>query len=174
MSINFNNIFEHVIPMDDFRLKWRFTEETYDKLPDQHLEQIKPLSKEAAKFLNDYIGNCNLHANTPFKRDFFRIIDKAHIFENNEKEIKKWLYQRGLPFEKIVFLSYNETDAIIVPWKILIKYYTSFYYSVADDLTVFDQSLTWSLLFYHESEIYFGTNEKFEPSNNFEELEFCW
>lgn len=38
MSVDFDNIYEHVIPMSDFNLKWRFTEEKFDKLPDEHLE----------------------------------------------------------------------------------------------------------------------------------------
>lgn len=67
MSRDFDNIFQHVIPIDDFRLKWRFTEEKYDKLPDQHLDQLKPLDNEAAKFLWDYIAKTNLHNDTPFK-----------------------------------------------------------------------------------------------------------
>jgi len=93
--------------MEDFRLKWRFVEEEYDKLPDKHLEQLKPLDNKAAKFLWDFISNTNLHSDTPFKKDFFRTIDKSNILYGNEKEIKKWLYQRGLPFDKFVFLSWD-------------------------------------------------------------------
>ena len=95
MNIDFDNIFQHVISVDDFRLKWRFTDEKYDKLPEQHLDQLKPLDNEAAKFLWDYIGKINLHTDTPFKKDFFRTIDKARILEGNEKEIKKWLLSKG-------------------------------------------------------------------------------
>lgn len=174
MSIDFGNIFQHVIPMDDFRLKWRFTDEKYDKLPDQHLVQLKPLDNEAAKFLWDYIARTNLHNDTPFKKDFFRTIDKARILDGNEKEIKKWLYQRGIPFDKPVFLSWQPTDAMIVPWKLLIKYFDSFYYGTSDDLTVIDQSLNWALLFYHEDEIYFGTNSDFKPSETFSDIDFIW
>ncbi len=174
MSIDFDNIFQHVIPMDDFRLKWRFTEEKYDKLPDQHLDQLKPLDSEAAKFLWDFIEKINLHKDTPFKKDFFRTIDKARILDSNEREIKKWLYQRGLPFDKPVFLSWQPTDAMIVPWKLLIKYFDSFYHGVSDDLTVIDQSLNWALLFYHEDEIYFGTNTDFKPSETFADIEFIY
>jgi hypothetical protein len=174
MSIDFENIFQHVIPMDDFCLKWRFTEENHNKLPEQHLDLLKPLDKEAAKFLWDYIDKTNLHNDMPFKKDFFRTIDKVNIFEGNEKEIKKWLYQRGLAFDKPVFLSWQPNDAMIVPWKILIKYFDSFYYGCADDLTVIDQSLNWALLFFHEDEIYFGTNDKFRPSVILNDADFGW
>lgn len=172
MNIDFDNIFQHVILMDDFRLKWRFTEEKYDKLPDQHLDQLKPLDDEASTFLWDYILKTNLHNDTPFKKDFFRTIDKARIVDGNEKEIKKWLYQRGLPFDKPVFLSWQPTDAMIVPWKLLIKYFDNFYYVGSDDLTVIDQSLNWALLFYHEDEVYFGTNKDFKKSETSADLDF--
>ena len=83
-------------------------------------------------------------------KEAFQTIDKAKILENNENEIKKWLYQRGIPFDKQVFLSWEQTKGMIVPWKIFIKYFDSFYYGSSDDLTIIDQSLNWSLLFYHE------------------------
>lgn len=140
--------------MDDFQLQWRFTDEKYDKLPAQHLAQLKPLDREGSKFLWDYIATINLHDDTPFKKDFFRIIDSARILEDNQKEIKKWLYRRGIPFDKTVFLSWQATEGMIVPWKLLIKYFDSFYYSSSDDLTVIDQSLNWALLFHHTDEIY--------------------
>lgn len=162
MSIGFDNISQHIIPMDDFRLKWRFTEEEFDMLPEQHLNQLKPLDKEASKFLHDYFAKTNLYNNFPFKKDFFRTFDTISILEGNENEIKKWLYQRGFPFDKPVFLSWDDSNAMIVPWKLLIKYFDSFYYGASDDLTVIDQSLNWALLFFHKDEIYFGTNENYQ------------
>ena len=172
MAVNFDNIYKHVIPINDFRLKWRFTDDKYDKLPDLHLSQLKPLDNLASQFLWDYISQTNLHFDIPFKKDFFKTIDKAKISGDNEKEIKKWLYHRGLPFDKDVFLSWQPTDAMIVPWKLFIKYFNTFYY--ADDLTVFDESLNWALLFYHEDEIYFGTKTDFKPSEAFEDVNFIW
>jgi hypothetical protein len=50
---------------------------------------------------------------------------------------------------------------MIVPWKLLIKYFDSFYYPSSDDLTVIDQSLNWALIFMHYDEVYFGTNKDF-------------
>jgi hypothetical protein len=172
MNADFSNIYEHIIPLDIFRLKQRFTDEMYGKLPDQHLEQLKPLDTKASNFLWNFISDTRLHQDTPFRKDFFRTIDKAKITNENHKEIKKWLYQRGLPFDHNVFLSWQPKDAMIVPWKILIKYFDHFYAS--DDLTVIDQSLTWALLFYHEDEIYFGTKKDFKPSTTFADIDFIW
>jgi hypothetical protein len=174
MNVDFDSISEHVISMDNFPLKWRFTEEKYDKLPVEHVRQIKPLDKEASQFLWEFIIQSNLHDDVPFKKGLFRTIDKAKILDNNQENIKKWLYQRGFPFDKMVFLSWQPTEAAIVPWKIFIKYFDSFYYGSSDDLTIIDRSLNWSLLFYHEDEIYFGTNEKYTFSASFEDVDFIW
>jgi len=172
MGVGFDNIFDHVIPMDEFVLKWRFTDEDYNQLPQLHLDQIKPLDQQAAKFLWDFISTSGLHSDIPFKRNFFRNIDKARIFEGNDREIKKWLYQRGLPFDRMVFLSYQPGTALIVPWKLLIKYFNYFQYG--DDLTVIDASLKWALFFHHEGEIYFGSNENFVPDSQFNDIDFLW
>ncbi len=172
MNIDFDNIYDHIIPINDFGLKWRFTEEQYDILPDQHIDQLKPLDKEAAKFLLDYITINDLHKDQPFKKDFFRTINYISILEGNEKEIKKWLYQRGLPFDKTVFLSWNQTDAIIVPWKLLIKYFDSFFYSGSDDLTIIDESLNWALLFSHWDVIFYGTNNEFKSNQAFTDFDY--
>jgi len=47
MTIDFSNIHDHVIEIEVFDLKWRFTEEKYSILPESDLKQIKPLDKKA-------------------------------------------------------------------------------------------------------------------------------
>jgi hypothetical protein len=173
VKTDFDNIFDHVVSMENFQLSWRFTDEKYDRLPDQHLDQLKPLDKAASDFLWSFISNTDLHRDIPFKTDYFQTIDKANILDN-KSEIKKWLYQRGLPFEKNVFLSWDKENSMIVPWKLLIKYFDSFHYPASDDLTVIDQSLNWALLFYNEDEIYFGTKSDFKRSETFSDIDFIW
>jgi hypothetical protein len=155
MDIDFSNIQEHVIPMDDFALKWRFTESEYNILPDEDLNQLKPLDSDASKFLNDFIKKSKLHWDVPFTKGFFKVVNS--IYNGDRQDVIKWLTETGIQSDNRVFLSYGERWAIIVPWKLLVKYFDDFQY--ADDLTVFDEQLNWALLFFHEGEIYFGTNE---------------
>lgn len=171
MKIDFTNIDKHIIPVSEFGLKWRFTEEKYDVLPNIHLDQLKPLDNQAAMFLSSYISKVDLHADAPFKKNFFRTVDNINISEDNNTEIRKWLHRRGLPFKKNVYLSWDNENAMIIPWKILIKYFDCFYYAGSDDLTVFDESLQWSLMFSHWDTIYFGTNKDFILIDSCENLE---
>jgi hypothetical protein len=174
MNIDFDNIFEHVISMDNFNLNWRFTDEKYDKLPEQDIKLLKPLNKAASTFLSEYISKINLHEDIPFKKNFFNTIENVTILDGNEKDIKKWLCERGLPFDKPVFISWDKENAMIVPWKLLIKYFDSFYYPSSDDLTIIDRSLDWALLFSHWDEIYFGTKKAFKPTDLYANIGFIW
>ncbi|KAA5820116.1 hypothetical protein FPF71_17860 [Algibacter amylolyticus] len=158
--------------MTEFTLKWRFTDEKYDVLPEQHLNELKPLSTIGAEFLADYISDCKVHDQMPFKKGLFRNMDYVNIRDENEKRITKWLYQRAIPFDKQVYLSWDGNNGMITKWKFVVKYWDSLFYGGSDDLTVFDQSLEWAALFFHEDQIYFGTNKKFEPIIEFNEKWF--
>jgi hypothetical protein len=57
MTIEFKNILDHVISMQNFELKWRFTDEKYDVLPEQYLNQLKPLDVEASEIFMGYENN---------------------------------------------------------------------------------------------------------------------
>ena len=169
LNMTFEQLNKHIIPMTEFTLKWRFTEKEYDCLPEQHLNELKPLDKVGAEFLANFLSDCKVHNELPFKNGIFRNLDKVKILENKEKEITKWLYQRAIPFDKEVFLSWNGNNGMITKWKFVVKYWNSIFYGGADDLTVFDKSLEWTLFFFHEDEIHFGTNKNYEPIAEFDE-----
>ena len=157
--VTLENIEQHIIPFDQFRYKWRFTEEKYNVLPPHHLEQIRPLGKEAAHLLVDVtVGNGNFDK-WPLGNPSFRHVEQTQILDTPEDEqlIKKWLFHRGLPFEREVFASWDYDSAAITTWKMVVKYWSDFAYPF-DDLIVVDKNLNWALLFYHESIIVFGTN----------------
>lgn len=157
MNIDFTNIESAVISMDEFSLNWRFTDSKYSDLPKEHLDQLKPLNFAGAAFLKNHIAQ--LHNEFPFTTGFFKLVDEIDIVD--EDKVRKWLYGRGLPFQNNVFLVWDEKTAMIVPWKLVVKYFNEFYYPSSDDLTVFGEGLSWALLFFHTDEVYFGTNQNF-------------
>ena len=160
---SFEELKDNLSNLEDFSLKWRFTEPKYNQLPKNHLVQLKPLNNIGSKFLWDHIMDIGIHNEDPFDKNIFQNLDYINIADDNENEIKKWLYKRGLPFDKEVFISWQPDSAMIVPWKILIKYYNDFYYPGSDDLTIIDESLNWAVLFHHNETLYFGSNNSYKP-----------
>jgi len=160
--VTLENIGQYTIPFDQFRYKWRFTEPKYNVLPAHHLEQIQPLDQAAATLLVDLTVGSGRFDKWPFSNPEYIYIEKIKIPQGEEAEaiVKKWLYRRGLPFEQQVFASWDNISAAITTWKMIVKYWSDFYYPGSDDLIVVDKSLDWSLLFSHEDEIIFGTDRQ--------------
>jgi hypothetical protein len=151
------------IPMDQFPLEWRFTDPRYDVLPSSHLAQVKPLAPADAGRLWHLIVQAGMHRDIPFTKGYFRsvastAIGLSHGNPVEDRRVRKWLYRRGIPFRQRVWLSYQPYCAIETTWKMLLKYWTTFYYPISDDLTVIDGSFNWALLFFHEHEVFFGSN----------------
>jgi len=150
--------------IDDFPLKWRFTDPKYVKLSDAHLAQVRPLDETSSKDLWSYILESNLHGNDPFREGFFQSVESISIpnserdYAEEDARIRKWLYRCAFPFDKRVLLSWQPDLAVETTWTMLVKYWSDFYYQMSDDLTVCDESLQWALLFHHEERIFFGTN----------------
>ena len=159
--LTLENIEQHTIPFDQFRYKWRFTEEKYNVLPAHHMEQIRPLDKEAARLLVDITVGSGNFDKWPLGNPSFRHVEQVQMPDilEDEQLIKKWLFQRGLPFEREVFTSWDNESAAITTWKMVVKYWSDFAYPF-DDLIVVDKSLNWVLLFYHEGIVVFGTNKE--------------
>lgn len=145
--------------MEQFALKWRFTDPRYRVLPPVHLEQVKPWSPESSRQLWDL--TLPLHRDRPFTPGFFRNVESLPLDNNDPvaiRAVRRWLFNRGVPFKTSVYLSYQPKWAIATTWKILLKYWDDFWYPGSDDLTVVDKSFSWALFFWHEGEAFFGDN----------------
>ncbi len=155
MEITFDTIADHTIPVNDFSLNGRFIE----NLPLSVANQLKPLNETASKFLNDLILDQQLHKDKPFKKGFFSKIQKIEIDEENynDEAIREWLSALPVPSDKQVFMSWDASTNMIAPWKLVAQYFDDFHYPTSDDLTVFDETLTWAVLFSRANMIYYGT-----------------
>jgi hypothetical protein len=145
--------------MKQFALKWRFTDPHYRVLPADHLEQVKPLSADSSQRLWDLIRP--LHEDLPFTPGFFRVVESIPLDKGDleaVRGVRKWLFNWGVPFKSAVHLSYHPESAIEATWKMVVKYWDAFWYPASDDLTIVDESFAWALLFWHESEAFFGDN----------------
>jgi hypothetical protein len=144
--------------MEQFRYRWRFTDPRYCVLPPLHLAQIQPVDEASAGRLMDLTAPW--YREQPFTEGFFA--DVASIpLDNQDAEavrgVRKWLYQRGVPFKQRVFLSWSRGEAAVTNWKMVVKYWDELWYPGSDDLAVFDESLSWALFLWHESVAFFAS-----------------
>lgn len=174
MNVPFEKLKECSIEMESFKLKWRFTDSHWNKLPESTINHIIPLSKIGAKEISEIIKNEKTSLHIPFTHEYFRIIDKAKIFENNEQKIENWLLDRAISPHQEIVLYWDDETAAITNWKTFVENFDDFFYGGSDDLEVFSETLNWMLLCFHEDELYFGTNSPFKPSNQFEHHAFCY
>ena len=145
------------IPMKQFSLQWRLTDPKYRVLPQVHLEQIKPLDEGSAKRLFDFTQPW--FNELPFTQGYFTNVASMPTNVQSDQEIRlvrKWLYQREVPFQRRVLLSWNGTVAAMSTWKIVVKYWDELWYPGSDDLVVFDDSLSWALFLFHEEVAFFA------------------
>ena len=158
------------VPLEEWRYAWRL-EQLDSPLSRLDRERIRPLSAASSKRISDSLDTSILHRDFPFKKGLFRRIESLALTPvdhqdkllKEDKKVKKWLYQRGIPFAAPVMLCYDSTNVVLTTWKMLVRHWQLFYYSISDDLTVCDSTLNWCVLFFHEHEIYFGT-KKPEPN----------
>jgi hypothetical protein len=146
------------IPMEQFSLRWRFTDPNYRVLPSADLAQIKPLDIASAKRLHDLTKHW--YCDRPSLGGYFVDIVSTEICSSSaddSRRVRKWLYQRGLPFKHRVFTSWSASNAAMTTWKMVVKYWDDLWYPVSDDLAVFDESLLWLLILKHDEKAFFAS-----------------
>lgn len=146
------------------------TAKEFDALPGTHKEQILFLDPAASNYLYSFSGPAaNLMTGDlwdPFAKGNFQIREEFTDFRRNEESsqhLKKWLYQRGIPFATWVFVLPNgSNEPVLTTWKIVVKYAPDLF--LADDVMVFDRTLNWCLFFFHEDKLFFGKDNCYDPA----------
>jgi len=142
----------------------------FDNLPGTHREQILFLDKAASEYLFSFTDDwSNLLTGggwDPFAKGNFRTVETypGNFGTESKDELKKWLYQRGIPFKNWVFLLTNTEPALMLTWKMVVKYAAILF--GFDDTMVFDHTLNWCLFYYHEDRMFFGKENQFDGTEN--------
>jgi hypothetical protein len=150
--------------------------EDFDSFPEPHKAQILFLDKPAAKFIYEFSASAKLVTGDiwqPFVKGNFKKVERFSDFSDtaeSKQELKKWLFHRGIAFQTWVFVLPNYNDyPILTTWKMVIKYSGSLFFS--DDVTIFDTSLNWCLFFFHEDELFFGKDNIYDPTEDYQKME---
>lgn len=155
--------------------KWNAfgTSEDYMKLPNEHREQIFFLSKKANAYLNEYLEASKLVTGpiwNPFEQRNFQLTEEFADL-SDDAGLKKWLYNRGIPFKNWVLMLPNYHDhSVLLTWKMVVKYAPEFFGQM-DDIVIFDQSNNWCLFYFHEEHLFFGKGNIYDPNLGYQEAE---
>ena len=136
-----------------------------------HKDQIHFLDPEGTKLISELINSTGMldkaFVQKPFVNYFSNI--ETLIVGEDEKALKKWLYNRGIPFSRWVYLdSDNLNQCVMMTWKMVIKYCSDIFF--AHDVSISDSTLRWGLFYYHSDEMYFGKDIKYNRAEK-EEIE---
>ena len=167
--INFDNIKTY---STDFPKTWSFlwSPEEASKIHQEHKDQIFFLNNEASEFIRNYFDSSKMVTGPswkPFNERYFKTIQEFVVTESSEKEIKKWLYNKPIPFDKFVFIYGDRSgQEIVLTWKMVVKYWEGLFF--ADDLIIFDETLNWGLFYFHEDRLYYGTDKIYDKEFEYE------
>lgn len=145
-----------------------FAPPQFNDLPAEHRNQIYFLDASSTHFVYQTINNIDLlcgddgWGNTPFSEQCYKSVEQFQ-YRGNKDALKKWLYQRGLPFKLEVLLLpvfKSESDPVIMTsWKMVLKYAVTFFSS--DNIIILGSSLSWCLYFHHDGMLYFARDRRF-------------
>ena len=167
--VDFDSLHLHTVPCPASGVLWDAAE--FAALPPTHQAQIHFLNKEAQAYLLAYLEHSKMldrsYARTkpapstcPFPEGYFKSVESCPAHDPGA--VKKWLYQRGLPFRAEVVLIPNYGDYMLwTTWKMVLKYAADAAHT--DDIVVFDASLNWCLFWNHDHQLYFGQDNQCDP-----------
>jgi hypothetical protein len=154
--MNIENLETEIIELDEHRMKWLFELEEGVLPSAEYRDQIFPLNVKAANFLWQYESDLRLGDFLTSIDEKFKEIRAFEFSKNKDKELKKWLFNLGIPFSNKVYVSIQPDSGFILTWKMLIKYSSNLFF--AYDLIIWDKTLNWILFYDHNDVFKFGMN----------------
>jgi hypothetical protein len=146
------------------RLVFSFDDE-YLPLHPNHAAQINLLAPEDAARVVSY-GFAGIPAGWPDVSDQrFTYEARLRINDNwndeaRRDEVRRWLADRGVPFSRTVYLLYERDRVVQATWRMVVRYWEAFAWSVGYAMLVVDHTLQWACCFHHEDVIVFGSYKK--------------
>lgn len=73
-------------------------------------------------------------------------------------KIREWLFQCKIPFDQDIYMLYDE-NVIKTKWKVFVKYWDIFSWSIGISLKIIDHTRSWLLEVHHENILTFYSME---------------
>jgi len=141
-------------PMEQFSLSWRWTDERWNKLPPDHLTQIRPFTATKAAELFQI-------AKELFSRDGLNVelFDIVARFDDrsslSEDEARRWL-QEMLRVNEPVIVLWDDDLAVLTSTEVFCRYWDDFCYPISHNVHIWPPENDWALFYWREEQFRFG------------------
>ncbi len=135
------------VPIEDFPLAWRWTRETYTLFDSGDLASMRAIDPAASRELQGLLRSKGISrplAGGNLSRE--RRLE-AHGLEATA--VEAWLQRLPIPQSLRVWLCYQWSDALELPWSLFARHWSDFCYPNTDDLVVVPATADWVLEFWH-------------------------
>ncbi len=167
-KITLENVHTFSIPLSEHPLKWKL-EDDDTELSAEFEDQIIALTADASKFLWNFESTQRYLGSISAIGKYFNEQDELSFGENESQKVKKWLYEKGIPFDQKVFWITQPDSGFILTWKMVIKFSDDIFFG--SDEVIWDKTLNWCLIFDHNDIFYFGKNRNFNAEKHSEEID---
>jgi hypothetical protein len=145
-----------LVPMDQFPLAWRFTDERWSRHGGGLLRDIRPLSGLRAAQLN-----APLTAACHVARDAVRDPAGDHVAaacqdEAGARRITDALARLGPADDERIVVSWDPRSALETSWRTFREHWEVFCYPGTDDVTISPLDERWVLCYHHWEEFSFA------------------
>jgi hypothetical protein len=137
-------------------------EDEFKELPPNHAAQIRMVDPKDSEILQTW-AFAAIPSGWPDHESGYEFEEKLGVGDcwNDPSRIagvQDWLYRRGVPFQRTVYLLYERDNTVETSWKIVVRYWDSFARSVGYAMIAVDHTLQWACCFHHEDVIVFGSH----------------
>jgi hypothetical protein len=150
----------HVVPLIGYPMAHVFLGNDGQLPSPEHWDQIRPLDRQAAAFIWKFEQQIRLTSFEPDSGKYFRSAEMLAFGDSDEQRVKKWLYERGIPFSATCILSFDPDCAFLLTWKMVIHYSMDLFF--AHDTVVWDHSLNWALYYDHNDVFHFAKDRIYD------------
>ena len=151
-----------VVPMDQFPLAWRFTDERWDALPGGQRADLHPLRPARARELASPLAEaCALYHHGEGKADV-HIAAPCETAADVERTRER-LSDLPIGADERIVVSWESAVALETSWRTFTTHWQAFCYPSSDDVTVSPLDERW-VLCYHHWEAFSFTTRVDEPT----------
>lgn len=141
--------------------------EALEAMPPAHRDQVvfldAPSTAAAYEAVRrrDVLCGDDGWGNSPFSGGCWRTVERTRV--GDERELKKWLHRRGVPYADAALLLpvFGPADepAVLTTWKMVVKYAAELF--CRDNLVVVGARAEWCMYYHHDDVLTFARDPDF-------------